>query len=120
MTSSRNLTSGLSPISISNALQTEQKPINNNSRVTKPFKIRTGENTMGSDDEDWDTSPSPTTETKKSSFNKQPKAMPEKVKKKVNNISFITSLEQIDAMITPKKPSVSKLIQEVSPKIAAK
>jgi hypothetical protein len=45
--------------------------------------------------------------------------MPEKVKKKVNNISFITSLDQIDAMITPKKakPSVSKLIQEVTPKI---
>lgn len=68
---------------------------------------------MGSDDEDWDTSPSPTTETKKSL--KQPKVMPEKVKKKVNNISFITSLEQIDAMITPKKESVSKLIQEFSP-----
>jgi hypothetical protein len=45
--------------------------------------------------------------------------MPEKVKKKVNNISFITSLEQIDAIITPKKvkPSVSKMIKEVSPQL---
>ena len=65
LTSSRNLASGLSPLSISNAPQTEQKPINNDSRV-QPFKIRTGENTMGSEDEDWDTSPSPTTEAKKS------------------------------------------------------
>ena len=64
---------------------------------------------MGSDDEDWDTSQSPTTETKQI---KKKVKMPEKVKKKVNNISFITSLEQIDAIITPKKaqPSLSKLI----------
>jgi hypothetical protein len=68
-----------------------------------PFKIRTGENTIG-DDEDWDTSPSVIPSKKK--------VMPAKVTKKVvGNVAFITSLEQIDDMITPihkKKKSVSR------------